>query len=159
MIEKLFNLIKNDRELENRFKENLGKREIYKALKDIVENSQNILLIIDEEKPEFKEVFDTYTDTWDKMVKLEILKQYDSQDQYILSLTPDFEEMGFVEPLVLESDKEKYTEAFHTKDIEKKIISIYEKIKEKVLRLDSKIKINPQKYYISLRKNRNFTLS
>jgi predicted transport protein len=32
----------------------------------------------------------------------------------------------------------------------------YEKIKNAILKMDAKIKINPQKYYISLRKSRNF---
>lgn len=33
---------------------------------------------------------------------------------------------------------------------------MYEKVKNAMLKLDPNIKINPQKYYISLRKNRNF---
>jgi hypothetical protein len=54
----------------------LGDKEIHRFLKDTIENSQNILLILDENKPEVLEVSETYTDTWGKMVKVEILKQY-----------------------------------------------------------------------------------
>lgn len=156
LIEKLFHFIKSNEQLEQEFKEHLGKKEIYKALKDIIENSQNILLIIDENKPELQEVFETYTDTWDKMVKVEILKQYTANKKIIFTLNPDFEDIGFIQPSTDEETEERYTEMFHTESIEDSTLIVYEKIKYSMLKLDSNIKINPQKYYISLRKNRNF---
>jgi predicted transport protein len=155
LIERLFHFIKSNSQLEDEFKGYLGKKEIYKALKDIIENSQNILLIIDENKPELQEVFETYTDTWDKMVKVEILKQYTANKKIIFTLNPDFENIGFIETPTSE-EPGKYTEGFHTEDVEEKIKVIYEKIKNAMVKLDSKIKINPQKYYISLRENKNF---
>ena len=156
LIEKLFHFIKSNELLEQEFKEYLGKKEIYKALKDIIENSQNILLIIDENKPELQEVFETYTDTWDKIVKVEILKQYTANKKSIFTLNPDFEDIGFIEPVSSEEVEERYSEKFHTEDVEQNIALTYEKIKSAVLKMDSNIKVNPQKYYISLRKNRNF---
>uniref|UniRef100_A0A832DKJ2 DUF5655 domain-containing protein n=1 Tax=Ignavibacterium album TaxID=591197 RepID=A0A832DKJ2_9BACT len=156
LIEKLFHFIKSNELLEQEFKEYLGKKEIYKALKDIIENSQNILLIIDENKPELQEVFETYTDTWDKIVKVEILKQYTANKKSIFTLNPDFEDIGFIEPVSSEEVEERYSEKFHTEDVEQNISLTYEKIKSAVLKMDANIKVNPQKYYISLRKNRNF---
>jgi predicted transport protein len=157
LIERLFSFIKSDSNLEQEFKQYLGKKEIYKALKDIIENSQNILMILDDNKPEMQEVIETYTDTWDKMVKVEILKQYTADEKTIFTMNPDFE-MGLVEPPIEEGEtaQEKYTENYHLEDVDSNIVSIYEKIKNALLRLDSNIKINPQKYYISLRKKRNF---
>ncbi len=55
-----------------------------------------------------------------------------------------------------EGAEERYTESYHLKDIEKRVALVYRKIKTAMLKLDSNIKINPQKYYISLRKNKNF---
>jgi len=156
LIEKLFSFIKSNPTLETEFKQYLGKREIYKALKDIIENSQSILLILDENKPELQEVFETYTDTWDKMVKVEILKQYESNGEAIFTLTPDFQEIPFIELPTEEEREGIYTESYHLEGVEKKIISVYEKIKNGILNLDSNIRINPQKYYISLRKRKNF---
>ena len=157
LIDKLFHLIKSDAKLEAEFKQHLGKREIYKALKDIIENSQNILLILDENKPELQEVFETYTDTWDKMVKVEILKQYTADEKTIFTTNPDFEEIGLELPTdEAEVQEAKYTENYHLEDVDRNIVSIYEKIKISMLSLDPNIKINPQKYYISLRKKRNF---
>lgn len=159
LIERLFSFIKSNPELEQEFKQYLEKREIYKALKDIVENSQNILMILDENKPEMQEVFDTYTDTWDKMVKVEILKQYTTEERAIFTMNPDFEEIGIIEPPIVEEGtggEERYSENYHLEDISKNVVAIYERIKAEMLRIDSDIKVNPQKYYISLRKNKNF---
>jgi len=144
-------------ELEEDFKRYLGKKEIYKALKDTIENSQNILLILDDNKKELQEVFETYTDTWDKIVQLEILKEYTAEGKTIFTMNPDFEDIGFIEPPEEEEEiEEKYTENFHLEDVEKNIVTVYGKIKAQMLGLDSSIRINPQKYYISLRKSRNF---
>ena len=156
LIDRLFSFIKSNSKVEEEFKSFLGKKEIYKALKEMMENSQNILIVIDENKPEFQEIMETYTDTWDKIVKLEILKQYTANKKTIFTLNPDFEDIGFVEPLAQEETEERYTESFHTEDVELKITPVYEKIKSAVLKMDSSIQVNPQKYYISLRKNRNF---
>ena len=97
LTEKLFSFVKSNEDIESEFQKYLGKKEIYKALKDVIENSQNILLIIDEMKPELQEVFETYTDTWDKMVKFEILKRYTANNKMIFMLNPDFQNIGFVE--------------------------------------------------------------
>ena len=93
-----------------------------------------------------------------KNVKVEILKQYTANGKTIFTMNPDFEDIGFNEPPTQEEaeDQEKYTESFHLEDVEKSIVGAYERIKDGIAKLDSSIKINPQKYYISLRKNRNF---
>lgn len=157
LIERLFSFIKSNPDLEQEFKQYLGKREIYKALKDIIENSQNILIILDDEKPEMQEVFETYTDTWDKMVRVEILKMFTADNKTIFTFTPDFEEIGFIEqPAEAEVAEERYSEAYHLEDANQNVVAVYEKIKAEMLRLHPDVKVNPQKYYISLRKNRNF---
>jgi sugar-specific transcriptional regulator TrmB len=157
LIDKLFHLIQSNPTLEEEFKKYLGKKEIYKALKDTIENSQNILLVLDDNKPELQEIFETYTDTWDRMVKVEILKQYTANGKTIFTMNPDFEDIGFVEPPTQETeDQERYTESFHLEDVEKNTASAYGSIKNAMIKLDPNININPQKYYISLRKNRNF---
>jgi predicted transport protein len=157
LVDKLFQLVKSNPQLEEEFKKYLGKKEIYKALKDTIENSQNILLVLDENKPELQEVFETYTDTWDKIVQVEILKEYTANGKTIFTMNPDFEDIGFIEPPTEEEGtQEKYTENFHLEDVEKGVAAVYGKIKTQMLKLDTGIRINPQKYYISLRKNRNF---
>lgn len=156
LIEKLFHVIKSNPLLEKEFRSYLGKKEIYKALKDIIENSQNILIVINEDKPEFEEVTNIYTDTWDKIVKKIILKQYIATNKSVFVLNPDFENIDLIEPVFREEDREKYDEGFHKEGVDNEVISIYETIKKEIFNIDQNIKINPQKYYISLRKNKNF---
>lgn len=48
---------------------------------------------------------ETYTDTWDKIVKIEILKQYSANEKTIFTLNPDFEDIELVEPLAQEEIK------------------------------------------------------
>ncbi|HXQ93114.1 MAG TPA: hypothetical protein VN739_08920 [Nitrososphaerales archaeon] len=144
LIEKLHNHIDSTRELEEQFRSQLGKKEIYKALKDIIESSQNVLLIIDEEKPELPEVLKTYTDTWDKMVTVEILKKFSSGEKAIFTLTPDFEnieDIGIRE--TTEREDRKYTESFQTEGVEKDVLTAYDSIKNAMLSLDPAIEVNP----------------
>ncbi len=156
LTDRLFSIIESNDKINQEFRRFLGKKEIYKTVKEAIENSQNILLVIDENKPEFQEVMETYTDTWDKIVKLEILKQYTAENKVILALNPDFEDIAFAEPVAKKEDEEKYDENFHLDGIDSNVISIYEKIKEHMKKINPDIKLNPQKYYISLRKNKNF---
>ena len=90
------------------------------------------------------------------MVKLEILKQYTSNKKFILTLNPDFEDIELVESIVPEDTPKKYNENFHLDGVDNSIILIYEKIKEVANSLSPNIVLNPQKYYISLKENRNF---
>lgn len=155
LIEKLFSFITSNTKLQGEFKNYIG-NEIYKSLKDSIENSQNILIVIDENKAEFEEVMDTYKDTWLKKVKVEILKQYTANKKNIFTLNPDFEDIGLAGPIVREEDKGNYTESFHTEDIASNITIVYEKIKIAMNKLNANIKTNPQRYYISLRDKKNF---
>ncbi|HLD38084.1 MAG: hypothetical protein US35_C0014G0015 [Parcubacteria group bacterium GW2011_GWA2_37_10] len=157
LIGKLFEFIKQNPQTEQKFKEFLGNREIYKTIKDVVENNQNILLIIDENKPQFEETSDTITE-WAKFVRVEILKKYTADEKNIFVLNPDFEEISSVEQFSPEPEKSEtvYTENFHMEGVDQFIISIYNEIKDRILEIDTNIKINPTKYYISLRKDKNF---
>jgi predicted transport protein len=158
LIEKLYSLMDANSSLKEEFKKYLGGKEVYKALKDIIESSQNILLILDENKPELQDVIETYTDTWGKIVQVEILKQYKAEGKTIFTMNPDFEDIGFIEPPKEEEGEAtaKYDENFHLEDTEKNIATIYQRIKENMLKLDVNIKVDPQRYYISLREKRNF---
>lgn len=155
LIGKLFEFIKSNPQVEQKFKEFLNNREIYKTLKDVVENNQNILLVIDENKLEFEETSDTITE-WAKFVRVEVLKKYTANGKNIFVLNPDFEEIGLVEQFSAEKSGTIYTENFHMDGVDPSIVFIYNKIKEEIFKIDANIKINPTKYYISLRKNKSF---
>jgi len=155
LVEKMFTVINADQNMRDRFNQLVGSKEIYKSLKDIVENSQNILIIIDGLKPEFDEVKETYTDTWDKMVQVMVIKKFQANDSIILYVNPDFEEQGLEQPPDGDNE-ERYTEEYHLGDVAPNIISTYQRLKQEISRIEPRIVFNPQKYYISLRGEKNF---
>lgn len=155
LTEKLFNFIKSNKTIEDEFNLYLGKKEVYKTLKDIIESSQNILLIIDELKPQFEETADTITE-WAKFVKVEVLKQFVANGKSIFVLNPDFEDVGAIDLPQEPEEKNYYSEEFHKNFVDKEIINVYEKIKKEILDFDPTVKINPQKYYISFKNSGNF---
>ncbi len=161
LIEKIFTVIQSDKDLERKFKQYLIGKEVFKFIKDTIENSQNILLILDETKPELPEIIDTYTDTWGKMVKILVLKEYRYGNDKILSLTPDFEsielgELPGVKPEKEVTEKVTYTEEYHLDGVDSGVKKIYQTIKSSMLEFKPSLRFNPQKYYISIVDRRNF---
>lgn len=163
LIEILYEIFEQDEKLKLELKSKIGNREIYKFLKDAIENSQNILLVIDNEKPEFAEILETYTDTWGKMVRIAILKEYqqsNGHDEAILTLTPDFENIENIDIVSLNQNEStlatNYTVDFHLDGIPEDIKEIFNLLHSKLLKSIPTLGLNPQRYYISLRKKRNF---
>jgi predicted transport protein len=163
LIEKLYSIFENDALLRQELKSKIGAKEIFKFIKDTIENSQNILLIIDGEKRELPEIIETYTDTWGKLVKVAILKEYcqnSNQTNSIFTLTPDFENIENIDIVFEKQDEEKeksvYSESFHLEDVDENVKAIYLKIKGILAEKIPTLQFNSQRYYISLRKKRNF---
>lgn len=163
LIEKIYDIFNTDTELRQELKTRIGRKEIFKYLKDTIENSQNILMIIDGEKQELPDIMETYTDTWGKMVKVTILKEYLSQSEEtdsIITLSPDFENIENIDIVTTDIKQSKglsaYTEEFHLDGVTPEIKKIYEKLKEELISYIPNIEFNPQRYYVSLRKKRNF---
>lgn len=159
LVEKIFSIVNTDVNLRRRFKKYLGEREIYKFIKDVIESSQNILLIMDGEKDELPEIIDTYTDTWGKLVRVLILKKFINNNEIIYSLNPDFEQIEYagvesIEKLDKPSEVE-YTEEFHLDGVNEEVKETYYKIKDKLLKINKKLVFNPQKYYVSIIHERN----
>ena len=158
LVEKIFSIVSKDIKLKKKFKKYLGEREIYKSIKDTIDNSQNILLIIDDNKNELPEIMETYSDTWGKMVKLLILRKFVNGNEFIYTLEPDFEniEYGFTESVdKAEREELEYSEEFHLEGVESEIKEAYFRIKEGLLKINKHLVFNPQKYYISVVYNKN----
>jgi predicted transport protein len=157
LIEKLYTIINADSNLKKDFKSHIGNREIFKFIKDTIENSQNILLILDNDKKELPEITKTYTDTWGKIVKVTLLKEYCNNNDSIISLTPEFENIDTVD-IVSEQEESTspYTEDYHLEDVTSEIKEIYSILKNSLTEQIKDLKFNSQRYYISLRKKRNF---
>jgi predicted transport protein len=158
LIEKLHSIMVADEKLLEDVKSKIGRRELFLYIKEMVENSQNILLILDEEKKELPEIINTYTDTWGKMVKVSILKQYVYNNESILSLSPSFENIEMVDITTKDTDEAEsnYDEDFHLGNVLPETYERYYKLKEMLTSRIENLKFNPQRYYISLRKKKNF---
>jgi len=152
LVEKIFSIINSDADLKQEFKAFLGEKEIYKFIKDVVEDSQNILLIMDGEKRELPEIMETYSDTWGKMVKLLTLKKFINNRDCIYLLNPEFEtiEVALEAPISDIEIQAQYSEEFHLESLNEQIKATYLRIKKELLKYNKDIKFNPQKYYISI---------
>jgi len=158
LVEKLFSTINTDTNLKKQFKKYLGEQEVFKFLNDVIDNSQNILLIIDGEKPELPEIMDTYSDTWGKMVKVMTVKKYASGSDYIFTVHPEFETIEYSyqdAPSEDETSSITYSEEFHLESVMANVKAIYETLKKRVEEIDTSIIFNPQKYYISIKCSKN----
>ena len=162
LVDKLFSLVNTDEPLRADFKKFLGQTEIYKFLSDIIESSQNILLITDGVISELPEIMDTYADTWGKMVLYLEVRKFVNAIDTIYSVTPDFETLQYTEEgnEKVENEKEepeklKYSEEYHLEGVSQISKDIYMGIKEIALKYDNSLLFNPQKYYISIKAKKN----
>ena len=163
LTEKLYEIFYKDDQLKRELRSKIGNSEIFKFLKDAIENSQNILIVIDNEKPEFPKIVETYTDTWGKMVRIAILKEYhqtNDKEDIILTMTPDFENIENIDIVSTEQDESakptNYTIDFHLDGMPENIKELFNELTSKLKESIPTITLNPQRYYISLRKKRNF---
>ncbi len=158
LVDKLFSIINTDEKLKKEFRKNIGNHEIYKFISDVIENSQNILLILDNDMVQLPEIMETYSDTWGRMVKYLIIKKYINQDNVIYTLHPDYE---ILEYFLDNTDSEnsenenKYSEEFHLEKVNDEVKAIYYQLRNNILEIDSKLIFNPQKYYVSVKSSRN----
>lgn len=156
LVEKVFTIVNNDEILREEFKKLIGDKEIYKFIKDTIEQSQNILLIIDDEKKELPEITDTYSDTWGKMVKVILIRKFKYGDEIIYTMHPEFENLEFVDIGEKETEEnDYYTEKYHLEGASDDIKKVFNNIKIKLTKKYRDIIFNPQKYYISIKANRN----
>jgi len=154
----LYNHINSNPAIKQDFNQYLKKRELYKTLKDTLENSQNVLVLIDDDKLEFQEMMTTYTDTWGRKLKVMTIKEFIHEDHSIFLVSPDFEEVPLGE--IKEKpgqDGVVYGEEYHLAGMNEVVKKIYFELKNRITETYPNITINPQKYYISLREKRNFT--
>ncbi len=158
LMEKIFAFINNDNDIKKEFKKYLGEKEIYKFIKDTIERSQNILLVIDGDKKELPEIMETYSDTWGKMVKLILIKKFIHNGESIYTMHPDFENIEFADienEISANAEDIEYNEDYHFDGASETVRRIYSDLKADLVNANSSLIFNPQKHYISIRKDRN----
>ena len=131
---------------------------MYKFIKDTIERSQNILLIIDGDKKELPEIMETYSDTWGKIVKLILIKKFTNNSDAIYTMHPDFENIEFADledEISADTEEIGYNEEYHFEGVSEIVRQIYSELKADLLSLNPNLIFNPQKHYISIRKVKN----
>ena len=161
LVDKLFGIINNDDSLKRNFKKYLQEKEIYKFIKDLIDESQNILLVIDGEKSELPDVMNTYNDTWGKFVKIIVLKKFVSGNDVLFTMDPEFENIdySYVNKVIDEKQETsiEYDEHYHLENVREDIKNTYMEIKNRILKINNDAKFNCRKYYIAISLERNIT--
>jgi predicted transport protein len=156
LVDKLYKIITSDPQLKMEFTNLIAGKEIYKFIKDTLYNSQNILLIIDGEKKELSETFNTYSE-WDAMVKYIITKKYTNNSELIYTMEPEFQIIEYVSGDLDEEGEEarEYTEDYHIDKTSKAVADIYTEIKTRIKSYDDTIAFNPTGHYIAIKSKKN----
>jgi predicted transport protein len=160
LVDKIYTIVESNSDLKNEISKFCKDKEIYKLLKDSIDDNQNILLIIDENKPELPEILNTYKE-WGDTVKLEIIKKFVNGSTTVYSMEPEFDELEFYMDTEVENDnadtvvEDGYDENDHLNKKNDTIKEIYNELKRRLLAINNTLKFNPQKYYISIRNNKN----
>ena len=147
LIETMFAFFQNDPVLAKKLRDLIGLREVYKFLKDTIDRSQNILIIIDGTKPEFEEIINTYTDTWGKMVRVQIVNHFRRGENNIITVEPPFQNLA-VSP---SPEKEPPKPSQDTKkNRQPEVLEIYEKLKQEFINVKNTLRFNPTTGYIGV---------
>lgn len=156
LIHKLYIFVLENEELKQQFDTFLKGKELYKTIKDTVENSQNVLIVIDDAKEEFEEVIETYFETWGNMVKILVLKKYKNGEEVIFSLNPTFEAVEYeAVPQIKPSkrgNQREYTEEGLLYRKDEQVKEIYQRIKEFLLVSYPYLEWKVTRNYISISK-------
>jgi len=155
LIETMFAFFQNDPVLTKKLRDLIGSKEIHKFFTDTIDSNQNILIIIDDPKPEFEGIINTYTDTWGKMVKVQIINHFRLNNNHILTVEPPFQNLPFEDAVSLSPDKEaaepsQYTEEFHLEQCNEKAKAVYAKLRQQFLEVKSSLKLEPTQNYIGV---------
>ena len=103
---------------------------------------------------------DTYTDTWGKMVKIQIVNHFRRNNNGIIVAEPPFQNLVFEDALSSSPEKESgkeshYTEEFHLEKSNEEVKDIYSKLKSEFLSVKSTLRFNPVKFYIGVQDTKN----
>ena len=150
--EKLGKLVMKNKKVEAELKEKIKASEIVDYMARTIVNWSFILFITDGEIKELSEVMGIYSNEL-KMVKIVFIRKFSSNGNTICTIVPHFSEIHA-------NGKKRIpnapvTEEYHLEGATEEIKSIYSKIKAELLKVNNQLQFNPQKYYISLRKNKN----
>lgn len=156
LIDNIDHIINSDEKLKKEFQERNKGKEIHRTISDIINNSSKILLIIDDNNPSLREISSLYSE-WEN-VKILVIKEFSGKDRSIFTSEPDFAILDTSESnfeTSIDASNSEYTVEYHLQNSNNFIKDIYNSLEEK-LKNYPEIVFNVQKYYIALKRKRNF---
>ncbi len=156
LIDKIYSIVLRDDGLRDSFKKFLGPKEVFKFLTEVIENSPNILLILDGEKAELPEIMDTYSDTWGKMVKMLQFRQFINGDSAVYTIDPEFQDIDYAPAAGQKANDANggYTEQYHLNGVKENVVAAYEELRSEILTTNKDVVFNAQHYYVAIVKDK-----
>lgn len=158
LTERIYSIIRQDDILQRKIQGIIGTKEIYRFLKDTLENSQNIMIIIDGAKPEIENTMKSRIETWGRWVDVQIVKHFRDENHTIITMESPFQNLKYGDVAVsndIEKSDTPFTEEFHLDGCEANVRDTYGKLKSEFLSVKSTLRFNPVKYYVGIRDIRN----
>jgi len=128
---------------------------ILERLKASILKSPRILLALDTEREEMKGFMETYTETWGKMIKPIIFRRFATKDETIVTAVPTFDMIRGEGKKKTDNGVPPTEEEHFDEKVSVEVKAVYEKIKSELLKKNPELEFRPQRYYISMRKNKN----
>ncbi|MBI3501317.1 MAG: hypothetical protein HY063_05930 [Bacteroidetes bacterium] len=151
----LFEAISKSKMLKKELKERIGKKDVLEFLHETMKRKANILLVMDSFKQELKGIMETYEETWGEMLKPIFIRKYSSNGETIINMEPDFDSIRTTGKKQKIAKGDPVKEDYHFEKAEENVKEVYGKIKTELLKTNSALEFRPQRYYISMRKNKN----
>ena len=150
--ERLSGIIAKDKHIAKELKAKLKASDIPHYLKSAIIGRSSILLISDSEMKDLKQLIPTFGKEW-QSVKNIMFQKYASNGHTFCVMSPLFTEINGNGKK--RTPNEPVTEDYHLHKASDEIKAVYKRIKSELLKVNNQLQFNPQKYYISMRKNRN----
>jgi predicted transport protein len=150
-MEKIGELVIKDKNLQKELQGKISKEGIAELVKTAI-SKPFLLMLSDSLINEFIEAMPVYAEM-EQMAKSVVIRKFSSNGNTICTITPLFSDIHL-------NGKKRVpnapsTEEDHLKDTSEEIKVAYNRIKTQLLKINGQLQFNPQKYYISMRKDRN----
>jgi predicted transport protein len=150
-MEKIYKVSAQNKSLKKELQSKISNEGIGELIRTAM-NQPFILLVTDNEIKELTEVRDNYLEIG-KALNCVFIKKFGSNGNTICTIVPPLTDLHLNGKKRIPNAPS--TEDDHLKDVSEEVKAVYKKIKTELLKVNKDLQFNPQKYYISMRKDRN----
>jgi len=151
LMEKIYKVIAQNKSLKKELQGKISNEGIGELIRTAM-NQPFILLVTDNEIKELTEVRDVYLEIG-KVLSCVFIRKFGSNGNTICTIVPPLADLHLNGKKRIPNAPS--TEGDHLKDVSDEVKAVYKKIKTELLKVNKDLQFNSQKYYISMRKDRN----